>query len=393
MSNQYDLPWVIEIYTPDMTNAIRIPMTHELLIGRSLDDESKQPDIDLAPYGAKRHGVSARHLLISADAETLYVQDLGSEHGTMLNGDPISPGELYPIHQKSYLKLGDLTLEIRLIVTPAGELTSTVASTSLPQNNAYILVVEDDPEVAKVLTLALKRAGYEVVVAHEVLSAIRTYNRRRPDGVLLDLMLPDMNGLEFCRYIRRDVSTPGIPIIVASADVKSEGEALAAGADIFMAKPLRLSNMQETLADLLANRPPIAKKSETKRLNSDAAPPPLSHIGEHGEMAVVYVAGYGNEPLNIKVQNAVSFGRGGRSTALTQHVDLTEYGADERGVSRIHMFLHYENQQFFIEDNGSTNGTFLNNERLVPHQRVPLENGSDIRIGMLQMNIYMLSEG
>ncbi len=102
-----------------------------------------------------------------------------------------------------------------------------------------ILVVEDEQQIAELLRYNLAKEGYEVLVAHKGREALRLLRRHKPDLVLLDLMLPDLDGLEVCRQIRRDPATEGLSIVMLTA----RGEeadivvGLELGADDYVTKP------------------------------------------------------------------------------------------------------------------------------------------------------------
>lgn len=101
---------------------------------------------------------------------------------------------------------------------------------------ARVLLIEDDPAVQRGVSLALKRRGHEVAVAGSGETGLLTLERHRPDLVLLDLMLPNMSGLEVCRRIRE---SKRIPIIILSArgDEIDMVVGLEAGADDYIVKP------------------------------------------------------------------------------------------------------------------------------------------------------------
>ncbi|MFC0845222.1 MULTISPECIES: response regulator transcription factor [Streptomyces] len=99
-----------------------------------------------------------------------------------------------------------------------------------------ILVVDDDPTVAEVVTGYLERAGYEVEHVGDGPAALRAAGARRPDLVVLDLMLPGMDGLEVCRTLR---SAGPVPVIMLTARGDEEDRVLGLeiGADDYVTKP------------------------------------------------------------------------------------------------------------------------------------------------------------
>ena len=80
-----------------------------------------------------------------------------------------------------------------------------------------ILVVDDEPDAVELLEVNLKRAGYEVVSAHDGEEALTKARMTLPDLIILDLMLPEVDGMEVCKILRRDQKTAGIPIIMLTA--------------------------------------------------------------------------------------------------------------------------------------------------------------------------------
>uniref|UniRef100_A0AAU2UZW5 Response regulator transcription factor n=1 Tax=Streptomyces sp. NBC_00003 TaxID=2903608 RepID=A0AAU2UZW5_9ACTN len=99
-----------------------------------------------------------------------------------------------------------------------------------------ILVVDDDPTVAEVVTGYLERAGHTVDLAADGPSALRAATQRRPDLVVLDLMLPGMDGLEVCRRLRATAPVPVI-MLTARGDEDDRILGLEIGADDYVTKP------------------------------------------------------------------------------------------------------------------------------------------------------------
>ena len=119
------------------------------------------------------------------------------------------------------------------------------------RRRATILVVEDDSALREFLCTALADE-FEVECAMSGEEAIERAQRVRPDVVLLDVMLPGVNGLDVVRRIRSDPALKGIPVLVMTAfsDIEA-GEAEAAGADRFLAKPFDLHELTAAVKDLL----------------------------------------------------------------------------------------------------------------------------------------------
>ena len=104
---------------------------------------------------------------------------------------------------------------------------------------AKILVVEDDKDIVKLVRYHLEKAGFRVASASDGLEALRAVLQERPDLVILDLMLPGLEGLEVCRRLRRDPSTARLPIIMLTAKVEEVDKivGLELGADDYVTKP------------------------------------------------------------------------------------------------------------------------------------------------------------
>lgn len=109
-----------------------------------------------------------------------------------------------------------------------------------------VLVVEDDERLAKLVAGDLRLAGYDVTEAATGGDAIAAALERRPDAVLLDLGLPDLDGLEVARALRRD-GGPAILMITARGAVEDRVDGLYAGADDYLTKPFSLAELRARL--------------------------------------------------------------------------------------------------------------------------------------------------
>jgi DNA-binding response OmpR family regulator len=118
-----------------------------------------------------------------------------------------------------------------------------------------ILIVEDDEKLAGVLAGDLKLAGYEVLSAKTGLAALEIAARENPDVVLLDLGLPDLDGLEVARRLRGE-NAPVIIAVTARVSISDRVDGLYAGADDYITKPFALEELRARLhAQLRLRRP------------------------------------------------------------------------------------------------------------------------------------------
>lgn len=99
-----------------------------------------------------------------------------------------------------------------------------------------ILIVDDDLALADVLAFTMRRAGFDVLLAHTGREALECNARERPDVLVLDWMLPYLSGLEVCRHVRAESNVPILMLTVRSAD-DDVVAALEAGADEYITKP------------------------------------------------------------------------------------------------------------------------------------------------------------
>jgi DNA-binding response OmpR family regulator len=116
-----------------------------------------------------------------------------------------------------------------------------------------ILIAEDEPSIVISIEFLMREAGYDVTVASNGTDAIDLAEKLQPDLVVLDVMLPEVNGFEVCRRIREGRATQGVRVLMLTAHGReSEMEkGLAAGANAYMTKPFSTKELVDTVADLL----------------------------------------------------------------------------------------------------------------------------------------------
>src|SRR5215472_18564167 len=110
---------------------------------------------------------------------------------------------------------------------------------------ARILVVEDETDIQEVLEYNLKRDGHDVVLTATAKDGLRHARERRPDLVLLDLMLPDGSGTELCKTLRQDAATRGVRVVMLTAKGEEIDRVIGfeLGADDYIVKPFSVREL------------------------------------------------------------------------------------------------------------------------------------------------------
>src|SRR5216683_2768615 len=136
-----------------------------------------------------------------------------------------------------------------------------------------VLVVDDEPVLVETIAYNLEQAGYEVMTAADGASALEVARRERPDLVILDIMLPEMDGLEVCRLLRRENSTATTPIMMLTAKGEEIDKVvgLEVGADDYVTKPFGRRELLARLKALLrrADYAPANTEYPTQDANRD----------------------------------------------------------------------------------------------------------------------------
>lgn len=134
-----------------------------------------------------------------------------------------------------------------------------------------ILTIDDSPQLIEMLRLCLEKQGYEVIAAYSGSEGLRQFQENHPDLVILDIMMPDMNGWETCRSLRE--MSPSVPILILTV-LKEKANivrGLSLGADDFLAKPFRPG-------ELVARIQALLRRSNMAKASSD--PPSFYDDGE-----------------------------------------------------------------------------------------------------------------
>ena len=130
-----------------------------------------------------------------------------------------------------------------------------------------ILVVDDEPEAVELVEFNLKQAGFGVTTAADGAEALKKAKAALPALVVLDLMLPEIDGLEVCKLLRRDPATAGIPIIMLTAKAAEIDRVLGLelGADDYVTKPFSPRELVLRIRKILQRRTATDEKQETMR--------------------------------------------------------------------------------------------------------------------------------
>ena len=120
-----------------------------------------------------------------------------------------------------------------------------------------ILLVDDEPSIVKMVGKRLEVEGFEVLIAIDGQEGLDKARAERPDLIVLDLMLPKLNGYEVCTMLKQDTRYQGIPVVLftAKAQEKDEKLGLECGANAYVKKPFRAQELLEKIRALLPATP------------------------------------------------------------------------------------------------------------------------------------------
>jgi DNA-binding response OmpR family regulator len=208
-----------------------------------------------------------------------------------------------------------------------------------------ILVVDDEPEIVRLVRSYLEQDGYRVATAYNGEEALYTARHEKPDLIVLDVLMPKMDGLEFTRRIRREQDVP-IIMLTARADETDRIVGLEMGADDYVTKPFSPREVVARVRAVLRRAKPSGEKE----------PPPLLRVGPIELDHATHVVTVAGEPVDLTPMEfdilAVLMGSPGRVYSRTEILEAVQgvaFEAYERTVD-----AHIKNLRQKIEpDPGS----------------------------------------
>jgi DNA-binding response OmpR family regulator len=131
---------------------------------------------------------------------------------------------------------------------------------------ATILVIDDDSIVAKSVELSLRHDGFQVSVAHSGVDGLKLARRESPDLIILDILMPGMDGYEVCRELRADPLLGNVPVLFLTAKGKDEDkiEGFRAGADDYLTKPFNIDELILRAKAILRRNQPVRQELEAR---------------------------------------------------------------------------------------------------------------------------------
>lgn len=200
-----------------------------------------------------------------------------------------------------------------------------------------ILVVDDEALLVKGIRFNLQNEGYEVITGSDGLEAVQAVQTQHPDLVVLDVMMPNMDGLSACAKIREFSDVP-IIMLTAKDDVSDKVMGLDMGADDYMTKPFAIE-------ELLARIRVALKKHRADTAQSTGA----RNAGKLHMEPASYSAGYGDEPINLtkKEFDLLNYLWQHENTAITRDDLLTNvWGYEFTGDTNIvDVYIRYLRQK------------------------------------------------
>ncbi len=197
-----------------------------------------------------------------------------------------------------------------------------MAETALPRD--IVLLVDDSPEALGFLTEALEQSGFSVLIATTGMAALNIVERITPDLILLDALMPGMNGFETCRRLKTNAAVAPVPVIFMTGLTETEHvvTALDAGGVDYLTKPINIDELRARIRVHLAN----ARSAQSARVALDAAGRHLLAVRADGSTRW-------STPQATRLINAATNSDEGLDT-IARHIAAWMAGRDKPGFAR-----------------------------------------------------------
>ncbi|MCR4337781.1 MAG: response regulator [Candidatus Omnitrophica bacterium] len=122
--------------------------------------------------------------------------------------------------------------------------------------SSKILIIDDDPLILRLMDEVLKTKGYEILIASEAASGLEMAIKKNPDLIILDVMMPIINGYNICRLLKKEVGMRDVPIIFLTCRSEEDDRRIGeqVGADAYLPKPFNTPDLLLKIEELLKSR-------------------------------------------------------------------------------------------------------------------------------------------
>ena len=207
-----------------------------------------------------------------------------------------------------------------------------------------ILIVEDEPGMIELLTVALEDEGYTISIANNGQQGLKKVDEENPDLIISDVMMPDMNGYDFCEQLRNNPKTAAIPFIFLTAkkDVSDRVRGLNLGADDYISKPFHVVEVVARIKTLM---------QRVQRTRAAIPPPPVAQETEAafaGDLEKISIGELVQTIALTRKNGCLVLTNTGRRGEVYFHEGMVTYADIERkkGEEAVYRLLSWKNGQF-----------------------------------------------
>jgi DNA-binding response OmpR family regulator len=209
-----------------------------------------------------------------------------------------------------------------------------------------ILIVEDEPGMIELLTVALEDEGFNISIANNGAQGLKKVEEEDPDLIISDVMMPDMNGYDFCQQLRSNPKTAAIPFIFLTAkkDVSDRVRGLNLGADDYISKPFHV-------VEVVARIKTLMQRVKRSRPQQPAPPPPQTQEADaafSGDLEKMSIGEVVQTIALTRKNGCLVLSNAGRKGKVYFQEGMVTYAEVERkkGTEAVYRLLSWKNGQF-----------------------------------------------